>query len=49
MLDNDLLSGLLEYISTQRQHKVKLLEDESATELLHRIEIQQNKIILDGN
>ena len=48
LLDNDSLSGLLEFISTQKQNKIKWLVDTKATELLPRVEIQQNKIILNG-
>ena len=48
MLDNDSLSGLLEFISTQKQNKIKLLEDTNVTELLPKVEIAQNKIILNG-
>ena len=47
MLDNDALSGLLEFIGTQRQNNITLLEDTNMTELLPRIEIAQNKIILN--
>ena len=49
MLDNDALSGLLEFVCTQKQNKKKLLENTNVTELLPKVEIAQNETILNGN
>ena len=40
-------SKLLEFVSTQKQNKIKLLEDTNVTELLRKVEIAQNEIILN--